>query len=213
MESPLRRINWSRASGGCAASGMGSYPIAMGCVVMPYRCVSTPRFPFPICTAQKLYSSSDLAKVARVSRRTISEMARNRRIPVHSFTPGGHARFDESGVEAARLHRQWSREEKRAKEAKLRRRAKDRLKSLSAAKKGSGSGIPNIEAVVVFFRQWRRVNAARILTGPLETQERLIEEMQPIAALIDQLRANVNQDAGSSHHNADRHQTGDFVAH
>ena len=140
-------------------------------------------------------------------------MARDRRIPVHSFTTGGHARFDESGVEAARLHRQWNREEKRAKEAKLRRVAKERSKSLSETKKGSGSGLPNIEAVVVYFRQWRRVNAARILSGPLETQERLIEEMQPMAALVDQLRANLNLDAGSSHHNADQFQIGDFVAY
>jgi hypothetical protein len=140
-------------------------------------------------------------------------MARDSRIPVHGFTPGGHARFDESGVEAARLHRQWKREEKRAKEVKLRRAAKERSKSLSAAKKGSGSGIPNIEAVVVFFRQWRRVNAARILSGPLKTQERLLKEMQPLAALIDQLRANLNLDAGSSHQNADQFQIGDFVAY
>lgn len=91
--------------------------------------------------------------------------------------------------------------------------AKERSKSLSAAKKGSGSGIPNIEAVVFFFRQWRRVNAARILSGPLKTQARLLKEMQPLAALIDQLRANLNLDAGSSHQNADQFQIGDFVAY
>ncbi|MCX6976308.1 MAG: hypothetical protein NTZ94_18880, partial [Verrucomicrobia bacterium] len=70
---------------------------------------------------------------------------------------------------------------------------------MSEAKNGSGSGIPNIEAVVVFFRQWRKVNATRILSGPLKTQVRLLEEMQPMAALIDQLRANLKrgEQAGS----------------
>jgi hypothetical protein len=67
--------------------------------------------------------------------------------------------------------------------------------------------------VVVFFRQWRKVNATRILSGPLKTQVRLLEEMQPMAALIDQLRANLNQDAGSSDHNTDKFQIGDFVAY
>jgi hypothetical protein len=57
------------------------------------------------------------------------------------------------------------------------------------------------------------VNAARILSGPLKTQARLLEEMQPMAALIDQLRANLNLDAGSSHRNADQLQIGDFVAY
>jgi hypothetical protein len=34
-----------------------------------------------------------------------------------------------------------------------------------------------------------------------------------MAALIDQLRANLNLDAGSSHRNADQLQIGDFVAY
>lgn len=61
------------------------------------------------------------------------------------------------------------------------------------AGKGSNAGIVTIENIRMLFVQWRRENGERILNGPIETQQRLLDEMQPLVELIDQLRHHLSK--------------------
>jgi hypothetical protein len=102
---------------------------------------------------RNLLSASDVGNMAGVSRVSVWKAARAGDIYGATRTPGGHFRFPPKSAEA------WAMKIIRLRRERDRRRAvarRARLPSKESLKRGSNSGIPNVEGLHGSFERWLR---------------------------------------------------------